>query len=191
MAVKEILQIGHPLLAARAQEVDIKSITMPEVQGWITNMVDTMRDANGAGISANQIGIPYRLFVMEISDNPRYPYKPLMPLTVVINPEITFLSNAKFTSNEGCLSVPNMRANVERNLEIAVSYYDENGIQQTQEVRGYSACTWQHEYDHLDGVLFPHRVTDSQSFCSWESFKEYQETDYATHVRELVAEWGA
>ena len=191
MAVKEILQIGHPVLAARAQEVDITSIALPQVQGWITDMIDTMRDANGAGISANQIDIPYRLFVMEISDNPRYPYKPTMPLTVVINPEITFLSDAKFTSNEGCLSVPNMRANVERHLEIGISYHDENGDQQTQEVLGYSACTWQHEYDHLDGILFPHRVTDSQSFCSWESFKEYQEADYATHVRELVAEWGA
>ena len=190
MAVKEILQIGHPVLAARAQEVDITSIALPQVQGWITDMIDTMRDANGAGISANQIGIPYRMFVMEISDNPRYPYKPTMPLTVVINPEITFLSDAKFTSNEGCLSVPNMRANVERHLEIGIFYHDENGDQQTQEVLGYSACTWQHEYDHLDGILFPHRVTDSQSFCSWESFKEYQEADYATHVRELVAEWG-
>ena len=191
MAVKEILQIGHPLLAARAQEVDSGLITSQLIQDWISDMVDTMRDANGAGISANQIGIPYRLFVMEISDNPRYPYKPTMPLTVVINPEITFLSDKKFTSNEGCLSVPNMRANIERNLEISVSFYDENGVQQTQQVRGYSACTWQHEYDHLDGILFPHRVTDSQSFCSWESFKEYQEADYATHVRELVAEWGA
>ncbi len=190
MAVKEILQIGHPVLAARTQEVDITSIALPQVQEWITDMIDTMRDANGAGISANQIGILYRLFVMEISDNPRYPYKPTMPLTVVINPEITYLSDSKFTSNEGCLSVPNMRANVERHLEVAVSYYDENGDQQTQEVRGYSACTWQHEYDHLDGILFPHRVTDSQSFCSWESFKEYQEADYARHVRELVAEWG-
>ena len=191
MAVKDILQIGHPLLAARAQEVDLNEIASTKVQAWITDMIDTMRDANGAGISANQIGIPFRLFVMEITDNPRYPYKPKMPLTVVINPEITFLSEAKFTSNEGCLSVPNMRANVERHLEIAVSYYDENGIHQTQEVRGYSACTWQHEYDHLDGILFPHRVTDSQSFCSWDSFKTYQEDDYAKHVRELVAEWGA
>ena len=190
MAVKEILQIGHPVLAARTREVDSGLITSQLVQGWIRDMVDTMRDANGAGISANQIGIPYRLFVMEVSDNPRYPYKPTMPLTVVINPEITYLSDSKFTSNEGCLSVPNMRANVERHLEVAVSYYDENGDQQTQEVRGYSACTWQHEYDHLDGILFPHRVTDSQSFCSWESFKEYQEADYARHVRELVAEWG-
>ena len=191
MSVREILQIGHPLLAARAEEIDPDSITSAKVQGWITDMVDTMRDANGAGISANQIGIPHRMFVMEITDNPRYPYKPKMPLTVVINPEITLLSDKKFTSNEGCLSVPNIRANVERNLEISVSYFDEEGIHQTQKVNGYSACTWQHEYDHLDGILFPHRVTDSQSFCSWESFKVYQEADYAKHVEELVAEWGA
>ena len=191
MPVKEILQIGHPLLAARAEEIDPDSITSAKVQGWITDMVDSMRDANGAGISANQIGIPHRMFVMEITDNPRYPYKPKMPLTVVINPEITFLSDKKFTSNEGCLSVTNMRANVERHLEISVSYYDEKGIHQTQKVSGYSACTWQHEYDHLDGILFPHRVTDSQSFCSWDSFKEYQESDYAKHVEDLVTEWGS
>ncbi|MEH6457770.1 MAG: peptide deformylase [Cocleimonas sp.] len=191
MAVKEILQIGHPVLASRAAEVDVNAITNSKVQGWITDMVDTMRDTNGAGISANQIGIPYRLFVMEITDNPRYPYKPKMPLTVVINPEITFLSDDKFTSNEGCLSVPNIRANVERNLEIAVSYYDEKGIKKTEEIRGYSACTWQHEYDHLDGILFPHRVIDSQSFCSWDSFKEFKEADYAKHVEKLVAQWGA
>ncbi len=191
MAIREILQIGDPLLASRASEVDVNSISEKEVQAWIKDMIDTMRHANGAGISANQIGVPHRMFVMEITDNPRYPYKPKMPLTVVINPEITYLSDKKFTSNEGCLSVPNMRANVERHLEISVSYYDEKGNHQTQEVNGYSACTWQHEYDHLDGILFPHRVTDSQSFCSWDSFKRYQEVDYAKHVEELVSIWGS
>jgi len=191
MAIREILQIGHPLLAKRATEVDINSVLNDEVQSWIKDMIDTMRDANGAGISANQIGIPHRMFVMEITDNPRYPYKPKMPLTVVINPEITYLSDKKFTSNEGCLSVPNMRGNVKRHLEISVAYYDEKGFYQTQEVSGYSACTWQHEYDHLDGILFPHRVTDKQSFISWDSFKRYQEADYAKHVETLVGEWGS
>ena len=191
MTVKNILQIGDPMLAERAEEILLDEITSPKVQTWISDMIDTMRDANGAGISANQIGIPHRMFVMEITDNPRYPYKPKMPLTVVINPKITFSSNKTFTSNEGCLSVPNMRANVERNLEVSVSYYDEKGVHHTQEVKGYSACTWQHEYDHLDGILFPHRVTDSQSFCSWESFKAFQEAAYAKHVEALVAQWGS
>ena len=191
MAIREILQIGHPFLATRASEVNIDEIHSTQVQDWLKDMVDTMRDANGAGISANQIGILYRIFVMEITDNPRYPYKPKMPLTIVINPEITYLSSKKFSSNEGCLSVPNMRANVERHLEISVSFYDEKGNHQNQVIRGYSACTWQHEYDHLDGILFPHRVTDNHSFCSWNSFKQYQETNYAEHVKELVTKWGA
>ncbi|PID49945.1 MAG: peptide deformylase [Proteobacteria bacterium] len=154
-------------------------------------MIDTMRHANGAGIAANQIGIPHRLFVIEVRDNPRYPYKPKIPLTVVINPDICFLSDATFVSNEGCLSVPQMRANVDRHVEIAVSYYDRDGQHHEQEIRGYSACTWQHEYDHLDGILFPNRVTDMQSFCSWQAFQAFQAADYAEHVQRLVDVWGS
>lgn len=191
MAIRDILQIGHPVLAARAEEVEVGNIQSAEVQGWIDDMIDTMRHANGAGIAANQVGIPYRLFVIEVGDNPRYPYKPKVPLTVVINPEITFLSDKTFVSNEGCLSVPQMRGNVDRHTEIAVSYYDRDGQRHAHEVRGYSACTWQHEYDHLDGILFPHRVTDKQSFCSWQVFQEFQAADYAEHVKQLVDVWGA
>lgn len=191
MAIRDILQIGHPVLAARAAAVELENIQTAEVQGWIDDMIDTMRHANGAGIAANQVGIPYRLFVIEVGDNPRYPYKPKIPLTVVINPEITFLSDETFVSNEGCLSVPQMRGNVDRHTEIAVSYYDRDGQHHAEEIRGYSACTWQHEYDHLDGVLFPHRVTDMQSFCSWQVFQEFQAADYADHVKQLVEVWGS
>jgi peptide deformylase len=191
MTVKEVLQIGHPILAARATEVEVTKITTQEVQGWITDMVDTMRSANGAGIAANQIGLPHRVFVIEVGDNPRYPYKPNVPLTVVINPEIEFLSDETFVSNEGCLSVPQIRANVDRHTEIAVRYYDQDGQKVSQTIKGYSACTWQHEYDHLDGILFPHRVTDSKSFCSWQVFQDFQQADYAAEVEQLVAKWGA
>lgn len=191
MAIRDILQIGHPVLAARASEVELASVQTPEVQGWIDDLIDTMRDANGAGIAANQVGIPYRLFVIEVGDNPRYPYKPKIPLKVVINPEIRFLSDETFVSNEGCLSVPQMRGNVDRHVEIAVSYYDREGQHHEEEIRGYSACTWQHEYDHLDGVLFPHRVTDKQSFCSWQIFQEFQQAGYAEHVKGLVQRWGS
>lgn len=190
MSVREILQIGHPVLAARASEVEVSGINSPRVQAWIDDMIDTMRDANGAGIAANQIGIPYRLFVIEVENNLRYPYKPAIPLTVAINPRITYLSEETFASNEGCLSVPQMRGSVDRYVEIAVSYYDRKGIQQSFDVRGYSACTWQHEYDHLEGILFPHRVTDPQSYCSWAVFKEYHQADFAEEVNKLVEKWG-
>ena len=190
MAVRDILQIGHPVLAARAMEVEVANIATAEVQGWIDDMIDSMRHAKGAGIAANQLGIPHRLFVIEVEDNPRYPYKPKIPLTVVINPEIRFLSDTTFVSNEGCLSVPQIRGNVNRYIEIAVSYYDRDGQQQYHEIRGYSACTWQHEYDHLDGILFPHRVKDKQSFCSWQVFQYFQQADYEKYIKQLVREWG-
>ena len=129
MSVREVLEIGHPVLAARAEEVETDSIGTPEVQWWVDDLVDTMRAANGAGIAANQIGIPYRLFTVEVrGENPRYPYKPKIPLTVLINPEIEFLSKETYEGNEGCLSVPNMRGVVTRHLEISVSGYDRDGL---------------------------------------------------------------
>lgn len=191
MTVRGVLEIGHPVLASRAQEVDIDAIGSAEVQGWINDLIDTMRDRNGAGIAANQVGIPYRVFVVEVKDNPRYPYKPKIPLTILINPEIEFTSDKTFVNNEGCLSVPNLRGDVVRHLEVTMSGYDEKGTHQSFDVKGYSAGTFQHEYDHLDGVLFPHRVADPKTFSSWDVFAEYRQAAFSKTVEQLVAEWGS
>jgi len=192
MAVRDILEIGHPLLAKRAGEVDPGAITSPEVQGWIDDLIDTMRHANGAGIAANQIGVPHRIFVAEVrGDNPRYPYKPVIPLTVVVNPAIRFLADRTFESYEGCLSVPNLRGVVRRHVEIAMTGFDRAGQPLDFQMRGYSAATFQHEYDHLDGVLFPHRVEDPRTFCSWSSFAAYQQDAFSRRVKALVDEWGS
>lgn len=192
MAVREILEIGHPVLAARAKQVAVSDIASPEVQRWVDDLIDTMRAANGAGIAANQIGIPYRLFSVEVrANNPRYPYKPAIPLTLLINPRIEFLSQETFENFEGCLSVPSLRGVVTRHLEIAVSGYDRDGAAQRFEIRGYSAGTFQHEYDHLDGVLFPHRVNDPSTLCSWSVFSAFHEQAFSQRVAELVARWGA
>ncbi|MFT5448681.1 MAG: peptide deformylase [Gammaproteobacteria bacterium] len=191
MTVREIIEIGHPVLANAAEEVDVDAIASAEVQGWIDDLIDTMRAANGAGIAANQIGIPYRLFTVEVSGgNPRYPYKPPIALTVLINPVIEFLSNATFVNYEGCLSVPNMRGEVVRHLEISVSGHDRDGTHRRFDVRGYSAATFQHENDHLDGILFPHRVEDAQSFCSWSAFTQFRQAEFVERVRGLVTHWG-
>ena len=192
MAVREILEIGHPTLAARAREVEVDAIGTPEVQGWVDDLIDTMRAANGAGIAANQIGIPYRLFTVEVgAGNPRYPYKPPIPLRILINPTIAFLSDETFENYEGCLSVPNLRGAVIRHLEISVAGYDRDGVHQSFEVRGYSAGTFQHEKDHLDGILFPHRVVDPATFCSWSTFSAFRQEAFAGRVRQLVERWGA
>jgi peptide deformylase len=192
MAVREILEIGHPTLAARAREVDLDAIGTAEVQGWIDDLIDTMRAANGAGIAANQINIPYRIFTVEVAGtNPRYPYKPRIPLTVLVNPRIEFLSGEIFENYEGCLSVPDLRGVVTRHLEIGVSGHGRDGEPQSFQVRGYSAGTFQHEADHLDGVLFPHRVEDRSTFCSGSVFAAFRQERFAGQVRELVERWGA
>ena len=192
MAVREILEIGHPVLAARAGEIDPGDIASPRVQGYIDDLIDTMHAANGSGIAANQIGIPHRIFIAEVKGrNPRYPYKPPIPLTVLVNPVITPLSEETFENNEGCLSVPDLRGTVTRHLEIEVSGHDRGGERLRFPVRGYSAGTYQHELDHLDGVLFPHRVSDPTTFSSWKVFKAFKEEAFAAEVKQLVARWGA
>ena len=104
---------------------------------------------------------------------------------------IDFLSDQTFQNYEGCLSVPNLRGVVTRHLEIRVRGLDRGGQAQSFAVRGYSAGTFQHEYDHLDGLLFPHRVTDPSTFCSWSSFAAFRQDAFAREVGELVQRWGA
>jgi len=192
VAVHKVLEIGHPMLKQRASEIEPAEIQTDKVQGWIDDLIDTMRHANGAGIAANQIGNPHRIFVAEVKgNNPRYPYKPPIPLTVIVNPQITFLSDATFDNYEGCLSVPNLRGVVERHLEIGITGFDRDGAPLEYEMRGYSAGTFQHEYDHLDGLLFPYRVADPLTFCSWDSFAEFHQEPFAKEVEGLVAKWGS
>ncbi|MGC1440107.1 MAG: peptide deformylase, partial [Burkholderiaceae bacterium] len=124
-------------------------------------------------------------------DNLRYPYKPQIPLTILINPSIEFLSDKTFINNEGCLSVPNLRGDVVRHLEVRVSGLNEEGKPQSFDVRGYSAGTFQHEYDHLDGVLFPHKVGDPRTFATWDVFAEYRQAEFADRVKQLVDQWGS
>ena len=110
---------------------------------------------------------------------------------MVINPKLTFLSDETFENYEGCLSVPNLRGAVRRHLELGVEGYDRDGKPLAFEVRGYSAGTFQHEADHLDGVLFPHRVEDPRTFCSVASFTEFRQAGFAARVEAIVARFGS
>ncbi|MFW2335493.1 MAG: peptide deformylase, partial [Ilumatobacter sp.] len=137
--------------------MDRDDIGSPDLQQLIDDLIDTMREANGAGLAANQIGEPRRVVVMEVGDNPRYPYKPRLPLTVAVNPVIEPLDDETVEINEGCLSVP-LRGDVDRFVNVRVRYLDRNGVEHDEIKRGLTAGTWQHECDHLDGVLFVDRV---------------------------------
>ena len=156
-----------------------------------TNLVETMRDANGAGLAANQIYEPIRICALEVKDNPRYPYKPNIPLTILVNPVLEPVSDETFDNYEGCLSVPDLRGVVKRHAEMRLRAWDRNGEPIDRVVRGISAGTYQHECDHLDGRIFVDRVTDPSTLCTWKEFGARYEAGFRDRVREIVARYGS
>ena len=191
MTVREIVTVGHPVLRERARDVSVEELATPEVQQLIDDLIDTMHAANGAGIAANQIGVPLRVTTIEVNHNPRYPYKPQIPLTVVVNPEIEFLDDELVEINEGCLSVPNLRGNVMRHVNIRVRYLDRDGVAHDEVKRGLTAGTFQHECDHLDGKLFLDRVTDPTTFTTWEQFERFHREAFVARITEFVRRVGS
>lgn len=191
MSVRPILTVGHPVLRERAREVSAAELASSEVQQLIDDLVDTMHDANGAGIAANQIGVPLRVATIEVDHNPRYPYKPRIPLTVVVNPVIEPLDDEMVDINEGCLSVPNLRGTVRRHVNVRVRYLDRDGTEHDEVRRGLTAGTFQHECDHLDGVLFLDRVTDPTSFTTWEQFERFHRDAFVERITEFVRRVGS
>lgn len=191
MARRDVLTIGHPALREPGRALRRDELATDDVQRLIDDLLETMRSANGAGLAATQVGEPVRIAVIEVKDNPRYPYKPDIPLTILVNPELTVLSNEQFESFEGCLSVPDLRGKVVRHAEIRVQAWDRNGERIEREVRGVSAGTFQHEVDHLDGTLFVDRVVDSRTLCTWEHFDTYHEEAVSAAARALVERWGS
>ncbi|MEZ4273391.1 MAG: peptide deformylase [Myxococcota bacterium] len=126
-----------------------------------------------------------------MQDNPRYPYKPNIPLTVLVNPRITAIEEAQFENYEGCLSVPNLRARVMRKAHIRVQAWDRQGGPLDFVARGITAGTYQHEVDHLDGLLFLDRISDTKSLCTWEHFERYEKGRFVEEVGRIVARWGS
>jgi len=162
-----VRQVGDPVLRERASEVD--PAELPALQGLIDDMIATMRAEGGAGLAANQVGDLHRILVAEVDDNPRYPYKPPLPLTVMVNPVIEQVGDETIPIIEGCLSVPGLRGELDRFAAIRVRYLDRDGVERQDTFEGLSAGTFQHEVDHLDGVLFLDRA-DPRTFMTWEEF---------------------
>ncbi len=192
MSSLEVVTAGHPVLRERARELTPEELAAPRTQRLIDDLIETMRDHAGAGLAANQVALPVRIAVIEVVENhPRYPYKPPIPLTVLVNPELEPLDDETFAVNEGCLSVPDLRGEVERHVNIRVRSLDRHGEPHETVVRGLSAGTFQHEVDHLDGVLFLDRVTDPHTFTTWEEFERHHRAAFEARARELVARVGS
>jgi peptide deformylase len=191
MSRRKLVTVGDPRLRARARALDLDELRSREIQTLIDDMIETMRAAGGAGLAANQVGEEVRIAVVEVDRNPRYPYKPPIPLTVLVNPEIEVLGDETVAINEGCLSVPDLRGVLERHVTIRVRYLDREGERHDDVRRGLTAGTFQHELDHLDGVLFLDRVTDPTSFTTWEQFELHHRDAFVARISAFVERVGS
>jgi peptide deformylase len=191
VAVREIVTIGDPILRKRAREVAPEELRSPEVQTLIDDLIETRRAANGAGLAANQVGETLRVAVAEVEGtNPRYPYKPPIQLTVMLNPVIEPVDDEMIEINEGCLSVPDLRGYLERHAAIRVRYLDRDGNEHTDVRRGLTAGTFQHEVDHLDGVLFVDRA-DPRTLATWDHYEQEQRAEFEERARAIVDRYGS
>ena len=163
MTVREILKMGDPRLLRVAQPVT--AFDSDALHLLITDMLDTMRAASGAGLAAPQIGVDLQLVIFgSNARNPRYPDRPVVPPTVLINPVLTPLGDEQESDWEGCLSVPGLRGVVPRWSRIRYAGWDAAGERIEREVTGFHARVVQHECDHLIGTLYPMRIRDFSRF---------------------------
>lgn len=189
--IRTIVQLGNPALRQVADPVDVNQIQSNEIQNLIDDLIETMRHANGAGLASTQIAVPLRICIIEVNKNPRYSYKPDIPLTVLINPKVTFLTEERINVYEGCLSVPNMRGKVDRCPEILIEGFDREGQSVSFVSKGISAGTFQHELDHLDGLVFTDRMKDASSLTTIDEFADHYEDDFKDQVISIVKTFGS
>lgn len=160
--IRDILKMGDPRLLRVTKPVE--NIDDPELKRIIGDMYETMYAADGVGLAAPQIGIDLRLMIFGFDANPRYPDEKPVPVTTLINPWLEVLMEETEEGWEGCLSVPGMRGSVPRSTHIRYGGTLEDGGVLEREARGFHARVFQHEFDHLDGILYPQRIRDMTKF---------------------------
>jgi peptide deformylase len=160
--IRDVLRMGDPRLLERSQEV--ADVRASELAALLSDMRDTMRAQNGAGLAAPQIGVGLRVVIFGVERNPRYPDVEPVPYTELINPVVTDLSADMEEGWEGCLSVPGLRGVVPRHARLRYRGLDPQGNVIDREAEGFHARVVQHECDHLDGILYPMRVRDFTRF---------------------------
>jgi peptide deformylase len=189
VTLREITPIGHPILRRPTRDVTAEELESDEVQRLIDDMIETMRDAAGAGIAANQVYSPLRIATIEVTHNRRYPYKPPIPLTVCVNPRWEPLDDELVEINEGCLSVP-LRGYLKRHVNIRVRYLDRRGDERDEIKRGLTAGTFQHEIDHLDGNLIVDRI-DPRTLSTWEQYELHEKDAFIERITRFVERVGS
>lgn len=178
MAILKVARLGHPVLRQVAKSIPPGEIASPAIQRLIDDMIETMHEYDGVGIAAPQVHQSLQLAVIEVEHNPRYRQAPDIPLTVLINPEITARSDAQpggatRTGWEGCLSVEGLRGQVPRAEQLSARWLDRTGRSIQVEIQGFFAVVIQHEVDHLHGKVFLDRMTDLTTLSHLQEYERY------------------
>ena len=173
MAIRKIARLGNPILRQKAEEIPHDQIHSPEIQRLIDDMIATMREYEGIGLAAPQVHESVRLFITGDIYDPEDESKFLAPERVVINPEIKFLTPEEVAYWEGCLCLPDLRGLVRRPRKVQVTAYDRQGKRIEFEAEGYPATVIQHEYDHLDGIVFLDRMANMKNLSFTKEFSRY------------------
>jgi peptide deformylase len=173
MAILKVARLGHPVLRRQAAPLAVEAIRSREAQQFIDDMVETMREYDGAGLAANQVHALAQVAVIEVQGNPRYPDAPHIPLMVMINPVVTPLTTEMEDGWEGCLSVPDMRGRVPRYTAVRLVCLDREGQPVDLVAKDFFARVIQHETDHLSGIVYLDRMRDLSSLSHLAEWNRY------------------
>jgi peptide deformylase len=173
MAILKVARLGHPVLREPATPVPPDQIRSPEIQRFIDDMIETMREYEGAGLAANQVHALRQIAVIEVQRNPRYPDAPEIPLMVLINPVVTPLTEEREDGWEGCLSVPDMRGVVPRYTSVRLECLDREGKRVDVVAKDFFARVIQHETDHLNGIVYVDRIVDMRTLSHIAEWNRY------------------
>src|SRR5213593_2808709 len=173
MSILKVARLGHPVLRQITATLSLQQLQSGEIQKVIDDMVETMKEYDGVGLAADQVHESKQIAVLEVADNPRYPQKPRVPLTVLVNPKITPLSEEMEEDWEGCLSVPDLRGLVPRYKSIRVQAWDRSGNELDFVADDFHARVIQYEFDHLNGKVYLDRMRDFSTLTFLQEFARY------------------
>jgi peptide deformylase len=173
MSILKVARLGHPVLRKVTQNVSQPELQSPALQQFIDDMIETMKEYDGVGLAADQVHESKQIAVLEVADNPRYPEKPRVPLTVLVNPTITPLSEDMEEDWEGCLSIPDLRGMVPRYKNIRVQALDRQGKETDFVANEIHARVIQHEFDHLNGKVYLDRMRDFSTLTFLQEYARY------------------
>jgi peptide deformylase len=173
MAILKVARLGHPVLRQIARPLTLDEIRAEETQRFIDDLIETMREYDGAGLAATQVHTLVQIAVIEVQANPRYPDVPEIPLTVVVNPVVTPVGEEMEEGWEGCLSVPDMRGMVPRFTAVRLQCHDREGARVDLVAKDFLARVIQHETDHLFGKVYVDRMRDLATLTHIAEWNRY------------------